>query len=192
MAVALGVLLPVSRAAATERHLELLASLKGVKEVVFPVGPDPARPAVRITCSSLSVERKAWGFMKLGILPEVLAKGLTLKVDATVAPEIWTGELGRFLAANPSLQHAEIRDFKLVVGEPPRVSVSAAKARFRAGAQGILLREVRVERAGMQSPALGASAFIPLGGNSAGIISLRLPLGEVVDIPLGPCNRLSQ
>lgn len=155
---------------AGETQTEVFPALSSLKDLVLPIGKDSSRPVIRLELAEIRTERKSVGFLKLGLIPQVVAEGLCLRIERSQRPSIWAAEFAEFLAAQPALASALVNGFEIRV-RGSDAAISSAKAEFRNLPWRIELRDITARSPGMpRLPA--ASGTIYLEGAKAGYLSL--------------------
>jgi hypothetical protein len=160
--------------------LQVLPTLSEVKGLSLSIGPVSARPVVQLFCARLKVERRAFGFLKVGILPELAVEGMELHINRSPDSQTWAGQLRSFLDANPIFREAVIKGFKLQTSNNA-FSVTAERARFATGPSRILLDKIKVKGVSFGVKQAG-EAVIPLEGWDSGKLRLTRHEPSHIDI----------
>jgi hypothetical protein len=160
--------------------LQVLPTLSEVKGLSLSIGPVGARPIVQLFCARLKVERRAFGFLKVGVLPELAVEGMELNINRSHDSQTWAGELRSFLDANPIFREAVIKGFKLQTSNGA-FSVTAERARFATGPPRILLNKVEAKGASFGIKEVGEGE-IPLEGWHSGRLRLTHHEPRHIDI----------
>ena len=87
---------------AAEPVFTLMPSIKAAKDLVVPIGSSTAEPNIRMRCGNLRMERKSVGFLRIGLLPQLIAEDLHLEIIRSPEPSVWAGALRDFLQNNPA------------------------------------------------------------------------------------------
>jgi len=159
-----------SNSHAGESYSELFPDLRNVKGLVLPIGQDSSQPTIRLECAEIRTERKAVGFLKVGLIPQVVAEGLRLRIEKSPQPSVWARELSDFLAGQPALASAVLKRFEILF-ETPDASISSSYAQFRKSPLRIELHEVQVSGP-MVRELCSAKGTIRLEGPKAGYLLL--------------------
>ena len=159
-----------SNSHAGESHSELFPNLKNVKGLVLPIGQDSSQPTIRLECAEIRTERKAVGFLKVGLIPQVVAEGLRLRIENSPQPSVWARELSDFLADQPALASAVLKRFEILF-KTPDASISSSYAQFRKSPLRIELHDVQVSSP-MVRDLRSAKATIHLEEAKAGYLLL--------------------
>jgi hypothetical protein len=159
-----------SNSYAGESYSELFPDLRNVKGLVLPIGQDSSQPTIRLECAEIRTERKAVGFLKVGLIPQVVAEGLRLRIEKSPQPSFWARELSDFLAGQPALASAVLKRFEILF-KTPDASISSSYAQFRKSPLRIELHEVQVSGP-MMRELRSAKGTIRLEGPKAGYLLL--------------------
>lgn len=121
-----------------------LPSVKSAKGLVLPIGSDSAKPTMRFSCGSVQMERKSLGFLRIGVLPQLVFEDVELRITDSADSKKWAQELKSFFLTNSSSATAQIKGFRVLpaVGEG---SVSASRARFDFNSQSLVLESVEAK-----------------------------------------------
>ena len=134
----------VVKSSADEPLPVFLPSVKSVKGLVLPVGSDSAKPTLRFYCGSVQMERKSFGFLRIGVLPQLVFEDVDLKITNSADSKKWAQELKSFFLANSSSAKARFERFRISTATANGF-VSASHARFDPNSQSLVLEGVEAK-----------------------------------------------
>ncbi len=163
----------------------LLARPSGLKGLRLPLGDDPARPSILLTCGTAHVERKQIGIFRFGLAPELILTDvdLCLQQHAHAERGRWVADLSSFLSSEKILHEARIKRLRFSDSAGATI-FSARQARVQAGRKRILLEDFSIDREKAFSGRFPRGLLV-LEGEAAGHILLPAsPSGNNVKIDL--------
>jgi hypothetical protein len=164
----------------TEPLLGVQPSMRVAKDVVLPLGEAGGRTILKFRAGRAYMDRKVVGFLKFGLLPQLVLEDVEVTILNSLAPATWGRELNSFLTSNPTLSLAILKGFKILA--PSRAgSVSAAKARFDNKKQALILEHVEVQCTTLES-FHGGKATLHLQGSNVGRLSLAGTDDRIIEI----------
>jgi len=168
-------------APAAEPLPSLLATLRSLKRVVVPVGPDSASPVLQFRCGSIEIERKTVGFLRIGLLPQVVLEDVELRIMHSAQPQIWSEQMQVLFVLEPSLAKALVRRLCIQSADGTS-SIAAREARFDAAGKRILLKDIRLFAKDAHDARSASDGVIHLDGDHAGRLFLPTSRDGVIDI----------
>jgi hypothetical protein len=168
-------------APAAESLPNLLGSLRSLKRVVIPVGPDTASPVFQFRCGSIQIERKTVGFLRIGLLPQVVLEDVEMRIMHSAKPQVWSEQMKLFLGLEPSLAKALIRRLRIQNADGTS-SIAAREARFDAAGKRILLKDIRFFAKAAHDAQSASDGVIHLDGDHAGRLFTPITRDGVIDI----------
>jgi hypothetical protein len=155
-------------------------SVRSVRGLRLPLGPDSAAPSAYLRCDRYAMERRQVGVFRMGLLPQPVLTGVTLELSRPPQGASWATHLQDFLQREPALRHVLIRDFA-VLGADGAVRLRAGTARPGSGHRQLHLSRVsHPDRHGEFRQV--AKAVLHLDGPSAGMLQLTNDAGQSIKI----------
>ena len=144
--------------------------MKRVKGLVLPVGPEGSKPVLKFSCASVQMERKSVGFLRIGVLPQLVFEDVDLRITDSADSKKWAQELKSFFLANSSSAKARFKRFRISPATENGF-ISAPHARFDPNSHSLVLEGVEVK---MSSGRVinDRKGIVHLEGMDAGRLSL--------------------
>jgi hypothetical protein len=156
------------------------SSVRSVRGLRLPLGPDSAAPSAYLRCDRYAMERRQVGVFRMGLLPQPVLTGVTLELLRPPRGAPWATHLRDFLQREPALRHVLIRDFA-VHGADGAVRLRARTAQPASGYRQLHLSRVsHPDQNGEYRQA--AKAVLHLDGPSAGVLQLTNDAGQSIKI----------
>jgi hypothetical protein len=114
----------------------VLSTLRGLKDVSIPLGPDSAAPTVQLHFDEIKSEPIRLGPFSFGLLPRRVIEGVDVRI--TSAQGSWASDLREFLQSEPMMAGVTLRRFRILDPEGG-VYVAAKEATITQSPWGILL-----------------------------------------------------
>ena len=166
---------------AVEPFLSLIPSIKAAKDLVVPIGSSAAEPNIRMRCGTLRMDRKSFGFLKIGLVPQLIAEDSHLEIIHSPEPSQWASALHDFIKANPAFADVEFRRISIYLKQAETPSVTAITGRIMRSPLRLQLQGVKV--LGVESGGLHcAEAFVPLDGQQSGSLILTKEDNRIIRI----------
>jgi hypothetical protein len=155
-------------------------TVREVRGLRLPLGPDSAAPSAYFLCDGYAMERRQVGVFRIGLLPQPVLLGVTLELSRPPQGVLWATDLRVFLQREPSLQHVLIRDFT-VHGADGAVRLRASVAQPGSGYRQLHLRRVSYRGQNGQLRQ-AAKAVLHLDGPTAGRLQLTNDADQFIEI----------
>jgi hypothetical protein len=168
-----------SRVEAQETLSGLLEALSGMKSLTLPIGPDSGKPTLKFSCESLAVERKAFGFMRIGVVPEVVLVDVKMRIMNSPNSSTWAEQLAAFLTSDKTSRSVIIRNLRIETKDR-QFFVMAPEAKIQNNPIGIIVKNATV--VGDQWQLDGQQGFIALMGPNAGQLVIAEPSQPMIAI----------
>ena len=169
-----------SASLANEPLPEFMPSVTALKDLSLPLGPDGSKPTLRFSCAHARIERKSVGFLRIGVLPQLVMEDVKLTILDSPDASKWAHELRLFLTANSLTSAAVIRKIEVRNGVNDGF-IASSGARFEVQSQSLVLEALK-----LKSPDgnlfSDASGVIYLDGPNAGRLSLPRLSDKTIEI----------
>lgn len=132
----------------------------------FPVGQPADRPVARITISEVTQGAQKRGFLRVAILPMILAEGVDIRFERNALAAL--EEVGETLKSLVKLEAQEFHNVRIFSGADPEPRLVAAAATPKAGVW--LLKRVRIRSDGTQREV--SECALAVSGPKAGECSM--------------------
>lgn len=157
-----------------------LPSVKAVEDLVLPLGDSDGKPMLKFLCGRAHLERKSIGFLKIGILPQLVLEDVEVIIMKSRDSLTWARALSDFFMSNPELSRAVIKNIRMRVSGHDGF-VSAARGGFNDKTQEFLLEDVDYKYG---TNALGrcSKVVVHLQGPNAGRLLLKETPTRIIKI----------